>query len=440
MNLREPIVSDERASSIADEVNTSGGGGAGTAPASVADRISSLDFIRGVAVMGILAANILAFGQPFAAYMMPSAFLIDPGPGSDWMWIAQFIVVDGKMRGLFTLLFGAGMYLFMERAWARGSTRWLQAKRLLLLLMFGLIHFFFIWKGDILSGYAMCGLFALLFLRMTAKNQLILGIVGYFFGTLLLMGLFGSMALVADGGIAADPGATAFSQGLEEAKIDDLADNAAETQMKVEGSYGKWVGHNFASHAAQPFFGVMMFGWETVPLMLIGMALYRFGLFSGGFNPRKQRLWGLVGLILGGLATLGIGLAAKADGYTYYGTLASFIGYTMLPRLAMTLGLAALLSLYSPTWVGWLAERVRAAGRAAFTNYLGTSVVLLFVFHGWALGLFGKLNRPELYLVTALVWLVMLAWSKPWLDRYRYGPLEWLWRCLTYGKMFPLKR
>jgi uncharacterized protein len=106
----------------------------------------------------------------------------------------------------------------------------------------------------------------------------------------------------------------------------------------------------------------------------------------------------------------------------------------------MVLGIMALLAVYGPGWKGWLAQRFAAAGRAAFTNYLGTSILMLLVFHGWALGLFGELNRPQLYLVVLSAWIVMLAWSKPWLERYRYGPLEWLWRCLTYGKMFPLKR
>jgi uncharacterized protein len=106
----------------------------------------------------------------------------------------------------------------------------------------------------------------------------------------------------------------------------------------------------------------------------------------------------------------------------------------------MTLGLAALLVEYSRTATGWLSERVRAAGRAAFTNYLGTSIVMMVVFQGWGLGLFGQLNRPALYLVTGLAWALMLLWSKPWLDRFRYGPLEWLWRCLTYRRLFPLRK
>jgi uncharacterized protein len=153
-----------------------------------------------------------------------------------------------------------------------------------------------------------------------------------------------------------------------------------------------------------------------------------------------MKLWGWAGLLLGGLVHLGIGLVMQDGGFTYYGTLAAFVGWAPLPRLAMTLGLAALLVAYSPGWTGWLAERVRAAGRAAFTNYLGTSIVMLFIMHGWALGLFGQLNRPELYLLTLAMWMLMLAWSKPWLERHRYGPLEWLWRCLTYRKAFPLKR
>ena len=150
--------------------------------------------------------------------------------------------------------------------------------------------------------------------------------------------------------------------------------------------------------------------------------------------------WGWAGVILGGLAHLLIGLAMRADGFSYYGTLAAFVGWSPLPRLWMVLGLAALLVVYSPAATGWLGERIRAAGRAAFTNYLGTSIVMMFVFQGWALGLFGELNRPQLYIVVALAWVLMLAWSKPWLDRYCYGPLEWLWRCLTYRQVFPLRK
>ena len=135
------------------------------------DRIASLDFIRGIAVMGILAANIVAFGQPFAAYMYPDAFLTPHGEAENWMWVAQFVLVDGKMRALFSLLFGAGLYLFLEKAWARGQGRWLQVRRLLWLGLFGLLHFFLIWTGDILFLYAVSGLAVLPFAKMARRNQ-----------------------------------------------------------------------------------------------------------------------------------------------------------------------------------------------------------------------------------------------------------------------------
>ena len=147
------------------------GAPANLGPAKGGERIGSLDVIRGLAVMGILAANIVAFGQPFSAYMFPEAFLVPTGDPGGWQWVAQFVLIDGKMRGLFTLLFGAGLYLFMERAWSRGASRWLQARRLYFLLLFGVVHFFLIWRGDILMYYAMGGLIVLLMLRLAANSR-----------------------------------------------------------------------------------------------------------------------------------------------------------------------------------------------------------------------------------------------------------------------------
>ncbi len=413
-------------------------------PKPVADggtRISSLDFIRGLAVMGILAANIVAFGQPFAAYMYPDAFLTPHGEAEGWMWIAQFVLIDGKMRALFTLLFGAGLYLFMERAWAKGSSRWLQARRLVWLGLFGLAHFFFIWRGDILFLYACAGLIALLFLRMSAKRQMLLGVLGYIAGGILYFGFVGWLPFVADAPAdTSNQVSSAMLEGLEEGKAEALEDGVIETEIRREGSYGDYISHNISAHASDLGFTLFLFWFETLPLMLIGMALYRRGLFTGEMDQRKQRRWGWIGLAVGGVLTLLIGLWAKGAGFTYYGTMAAFMAHTHFPRLFMALGLAALLSLYAPSATGWLGQRISAAGRAAFTNYLGTSVVMLFVFSGWALGLFGELTRGGLYVVVVLAWAVMLAWSKPWLERYHYGPLEWLWRCLTYWNLFPLRR
>lgn len=417
-----------------------GDSAAAIAPVSSAERIDTLDFIRGLAVMGILAANIVAFGQPMDAYMFPAAFKVDAGDPGGWMWIVQFILIDGKMRGLFTLLFGAGLYLFMEKAWARGATRRLQAWRLAILMVFGMIHFFFIWPGDILFYYALFGFVALACLKWSVKTQLWVGLAGYMLGVLINAGLMVPWLIVD----------TAFGESqpemLEQRKemiagIDQtLARSDVPNTAIASGDYITLVTHRLTEQWNEPLLNALLFGFETLPLMLIGVALYRMGFFNGAFDRAKLLRWGWIGVIAGGLVHLAIGLVVQAGGFTYYGTLAGFVAWSPLPRLWMVLGLAALLVAYAPSAKGWLGERVRAAGRAAFTNYLGTSIVMMFVFHGWALGLFGQLNRPQLYIVVALAWVAMLAWSKPWLDRYRYGPLEWLWRCLTYRTVFPLRK
>ena len=410
------------------------------APVAAAERIGTLDFIRGLAVMGILAANIVAFGQPFEAYMYPSAFLTDPADPGGWMWIVQFILIDGKMRGLFTLLFGAGMYLFMEKAWARGATRGLQAWRLAILLMFGLIHFFFIWDGDILFYYAVFGFVALACLKWSIKTQLWVGLAGYALGVMVSLG-FIMPWLITD-----TPFGESTPELIEQREamlggIDDtLAQGDVTNSAIAAGDYGALVMHRLTEQWYEPLVNALLFGFETLPLMLIGVALYRLGFFSGAFDRGKMLRWGWIGLIVGAAAHLAIALVMQAGGFTFYGTLAAFAGLSVLPRVWMVLGMAALLVVYAPSATGWLGDRVRAAGRAAFTNYLGTSVLMMLVFHGWALGLFGELNRPQLYVVVVLAWVVMLAWSKPWLDRFRYGPLEWLWRSLTYRRAMPLRK
>ena len=409
-------------------------------PARGEERIVSLDFIRGIAVMGILVANIVAFGQPFTAYMYPDAFAVPHGETADWMWVAQFVLVDGKMRGLFTLLFGAGLVLFMDRAWAAGATRWLQVRRLLWLGLFGLAHFYLLWRGDILFLYAVTGLVAVLCLRWSAKAQLAVGLLGYFAGAIFFVGAMVFPYFVVDTDLGEQVAFAESRTAMVAAQRDDLADGEREIEIIGQGSYGDFVRHNVAEHGTQPFASLFLLGFEALPLMLLGMALYRMGLLGGEGDRARIARWGWIGVAIGTAITIPIALWAHGAGLTYYSTLAAFAGFSTLPRLPVVIGLALLLALVGGRARGWLAERVRAAGRAAFTNYLGTSVVMVLVFHGWAGGLHGQLGRGELYLVVLATWAVILVWSKPWLARFNYGPLEWVWRCLTYGRLFPLRR
>jgi uncharacterized protein len=308
-------------------------------------------------------------------------------------------------------------------------------------MFFGILHNFLIWPGDILFYYAVLGFLLLACLKWQVKTQLWVGLCGYMVGVLFYAVIMSMQWLIVDTPFGtSSPELAAEREGLVAGIDEALAAGEPQSTAIIAGDYSALVTHRVTEDWYLPLVNLVLFSFETLPLMLLGVALYRMGFFSGGFDRAKMLRWGWIGLIAGALAHLGIALVIKAGGFTFYGTLAAFVGWSPLPRFWMILGMAALLVVYAPSATGWLGERVRAAGRAAFTNYLGTSIVMMFVFHGWALGLFGQLNRPQLYIVVALAWILMLAWSKPWLDRFRYGPLEWLWRCLTYRQVFPLRK
>lgn len=422
------------------------GGDAACAPVMGGDRLVTLDFIRGVAVLGILFANILAFGHSKLAYSWP---LVMPGHGEGAdhaIWLAQYLVIDGKMRGLFTLLFGAGMAMFMDRAWARGETSWLQVRRLGWLLLFGLVHFYLLFWGDILFLYALAGLATLPMVRGDAKALLYMGLAWYVGASLLLIASFtGTLSLELEPAMrAAQPQAwDAISQAWEARLAAFDAQNAAFAQ----GSYWAELRYTFSDLSwllgQYPYVAV----FETIPLMLIGIALYRFGLFSGGIDRARLRLWGWGGVVLGTALSLPLGLWAMQTGFPPWLTDFAVNAGGQLLRLPVILGLAALLALWAPRGDivaeglgGWLSERLVAAGRMAFSNYIGTSLVMLLLFRNWAGRLYGDLDRAELMAAVILGCALMLGWSKPWLKKYRYGPLEWAWRCLTYWKFFPFKR
>jgi len=410
-------------------------------PVAGAERLVSLDLIRGIALLGILFANIVDFGWPLQAYSWPLLIENPPDPADTAIWLFQLVFIDGKMRGLFTLLFGAGIMLFVERNWARGGTRWLQARRLVLLMAFGLLHFLFLFWGDILLLYGMAGLVALLLVRWSPATQLRVGLLGYVAGG-LMFALMYSVPMALERNQGADLAAADAFAPLAAAWEARLAGAAQEAEVFASASYARQVAFVIAERGAilaqSPTYALL----ETIPLMLIGMACYRFGLFGGGgLDPRRIRLWSWAGIAASAAVMLALGLWVTSRGWPPYLTEFVFWGASQIPRLPMILGFAGLLSLYASKLAeSWSGERLVAAGRMAFSNYIGTSLVMMLVFRGWAGGLYGTLDRPGLLLVVLLGWLLILAWSKPWLARFRYGPLEWAWRCLTYGQLFPLRR
>lgn len=403
-------------------------------------RIAALDVVRGVAVLGILAANIIGLGQPMAAAVWPGAFLAPPGAFADWLWGAQLVLVDGKFRGLFTLLFGAGMVLFLRRARERDAGEGLLALRLFWLGLLGFAHWALLWRGDILLTYAVAGLVVLAFASWDWPRQLLLGLIGY--GAGALVDFVKSVPIAATARGQFPPGSHMAQVQAELLAAPAAVDAAgrAEASLILSSDYGGTVLSSLREHLAGLPAETLFSLFETVPLMLIGMGLLGAGVFDGRMAPRRQARFGWALWVIGTLATLPIAWWAVTRGIGYWDAFAAFNGWSALPNLAASVGLLALLALWGQRAKGWLAGRIAAAGRCAFTNYVGTSALALAVFSGWGLGLYGKLGRAELYGVMLLFWVVMLAWPKWWLAHFRHGPLEWLWRCLTYRRLLPLRR
>ena len=410
------------------------------APVDTADRIVSLDFIRGIAVLGIVFANITAFAQPAVAYLWPPALGGGATRADETVWLFQFIFIDGKFRALFTLLFGAGLYLFMERAWARGNGRGLQARRLLILLVFGLIHYFLIWFGDILTLYAVWGLVALGTMKWKVTTQLRVGIAILVLKAVAMTALMSMNYAAANVPAMADNMPAEARDQLAQVETETLAEARAEIGV-YQGSYSDILADRLSDWGQLVQELLLTGATETFCLILIGMALYRRGLFSGEFDERRLRRWGWILLVSGLVLAAAAGLWPWATGFGFFKTILVFNGLGVIPHLLTAFGLLFLLVVWSPGAVQTgLGQRFVAAGRMAFSNYLGTSLVMMPLFHGWGLGLYGELGRVELFGIVLGVWAIMLAWSKPWLERYRYGPLEWLWRCLTYGRRFAIRR
>lgn len=405
------------------------------------ERLITLDALRGFAVMGILAMNIVAFAMPEMAYVSPRAYGGET-PSDLVAWALAFILVDGKMRGLFSILFGASMLLIIDRAEAAGqNAASIHYRRMAWLAVFGLAHFLFIWWGDILFLYAGVGCVAFLFRRWEAR-RLIKWAIGLFtLGVALMSLLFGGQLYVA--GMAGDPAAP---PGLAEAGREVIAEYA-EIDEEVEeelalyrGGYAPIMAQR-AGNITDPVAGLVLNFLETLPLMMIGMALFKNGFLTGGWAPAAYRRTAWRWLPPGLLLTMIVAWIQWRADFAYLVSLNAFLAWVQPARLMMTVGYAALLVLLirHGAGSGWLA-RVAATGRAAFSNYLGTSILMSTIFYGYGLGLFGSVGRAALYLFVAGACAAMLLWSRPWLDRFHYGPLEWLWRSLARGAMQPMRR
>lgn len=402
-------------------------------------RLITLDALRGFAVMGILAMNIVAFAMPEMAYVSPRAYGGDTA--SDIAaWAFGFILFDGKMRGLFSILFGASMLLIVDRAEAGGQNpASVHYRRMAWLALFGLCHFYFIWWGDILFLYAAIGCLAFRFRRWDPR-RLIQWALGLFtLGVVLTSLFYGAQLVVA--AAADDPNSPMAEAGQALRDEYALIDDGVAYELELFSGPYLPILQDRLDNVADPLVMVLMSFFETLPLMMLGMALYRNGFLTGAWSSGEYRRMATRWLPPGLALTVAVAwLQWRAD-FDYIVAINAFLAWAAPGRLMMTIAYTALLVLLvrAAADSAWLA-RVAAAGRAAFSNYLGTSIVMTTVFYGYGLGLFGDVGRWPLYLACVAMWAIMLLWSQPWLDRFHYGPLEWLWRSLARGRLQPMRK
>jgi uncharacterized protein len=409
--------------------------------ASASDRIVTLDVIRGIAVMGIFSVNVIAFAMIEPAYFNPGA-----GGGYHGVdlatWVANYILIDGKMRSLFSMLFGASMLLVIERAEAGGrSGARVHYARMFVLALFGLAHFYLLWFGDILFLYAVTGMVAFWFRRQAVRTMLTWAVV-------LLLANATMFALTA--GYFRDIDVQAHSAAATPEQVREWnaavvpwgrysPEQAAEETAIARSGFPVRVAHQLETRGTEPFTTLPALLPETLALMLIGMAAFRSGYFTGGWSDARYRRIAAWTIPIGAVAFAAL-VAANIASHFYLPLLfLNFLAIGAPFRVMMALGYAALVILIfrNPSAIR---ARVAAVGRAAFTNYLGTSILAVLIFNGDGLGLFGSLSRFEAWLFVPLFWAAMLLWSKPWLDRFQYGPFEWLWRSLSRGRLQPMRK
>jgi uncharacterized protein len=393
-------------------------------------RIAGLDFVRAVALLGILTINVTGFWGPTVASFSPHMPRAEPG-GDIWFLIA-FVLFEGKMRALFTLLFGASMLLFIDAAERRG--RWgpgIQARRLAWLALFGYAHYLLFWWGDILFPYALCGLAALLLCRLPARPLLFAGlalfVVSHGLDTIgVVQGIAAEQAVLAGHGLAAD-------RTDEAAMMGRIAGAIADDRAIATAPFGAAVRLRLTLAPWLPFQTMASIFTETLPLMLIGMGLHRAGLWRGAWSRRALLRMAGLGIGTGGAMTLALAWWIAAHGFPPRAMFGVIETLTAVPHLTMALGYGAVLMLVwphlAPTRTG---QTLTAAGRTAFTNYLGTTMLMTTLFSGWGLGLGAWLGRGWVPLFIPLGWAAMLAWPRWWLTRHRQGPFEAAWRRLTW--------
>jgi uncharacterized protein len=429
-----------------------------TAPLGQKDRIELIDIIRGVALLGILMMNIPFFSNPVQYHDNPSIINFSGVNYTTW-WTVNGLF-EGTMRGLFTILFGAGSLLLLTRLESKnnGMAADIYYRRLLWLLLFGMINAYVIlWPGDILYSYAICGLFLYPFRNMKAKHLFTIGICLLILTTAKdTWKLYESKAVRVDGEKALaleaskqkltpeqEEAKTAWAQAKEQNDPKNLKKEASNEIKKIQQGYFGVFSHfrniNFWIQT-QLFYRIYFL--DIILLLFLGMALFKSGIVTG--MRSKKFYWGLMAFgYVTGLTTSYLFLNSHVQNsfdHTRYAD-ATIIELYQVKRILLTLGhLSFLVLLYKYKVVMFLLQWLKRVGQMAFTNYLMQSIIGSLIFYGYGFKMFGKLEIHQQYYVVLGIWAFQILFSNVWLRYFRFGPFEWLWRSLTYWEKQPMKR
>jgi len=398
-------------------------------PVTAKERIASLDVLRGIALLGILPMNIQAFSMIGAAYSNPTSYG-DLHGANYWVWFFCHLLADEKFMTIFSMLFGAGIFLMTSHLEAAGrKPAGLHYRRMGWLILFGVLHSYLLWWGDILVNYGLCGLLAYCYRKMAPRKLIVYG--------LLFIAVSSALFIYMSWAVPHMPAEKreAFKQQLWQPTPTMEANELAAYRSG-------WLGE--MRQRAQDSLVVEVNGfialsfWRVEGLMLIGMALFKLGVFSA---QRSAKLfWRLVAAALFvGMPVIVYGTHRDiATGWDF--RYSFFLGYqyNYWASILVSLGWvgATMLACQSPT-LKRFTQPLAAVGRMAFSNYIFDTVVCTSIFYGFGFGLFGKVSRTTQIQIVVAIWIAQLILSTVWMRYFQFGPLEWLWRSLTYWKKQP---
>ena len=422
-------------------------------PVEGGERLGSVDVIRGVSLMGILAMNIAGFAWPDPVYSVPIA-----APEYGWadlaLWGFNHVVFDTKMMTLFSMLFGAGLVLMSDRAEGRGAKlRGIYYRRVGWLLVIGLIHSYLIWDGDILVLYACCGLLLYPVRKWSPRTLIIVGVCLNLLFVPLLVGFrfvgvpyMRHTAERVEARVKAGEPVNGWDRKVHEGWR-EMAKRELPKREKFlkriatyRGSYAGIVQDRAEDLIWGQTVGFVLFGWWAIGgRMLIGMGLMKLGVFAAQRSRQAYLRMMVIGYGIG-LPLLMFDAIHEAQGRFFldqqvwhalegwpmlslYGSLPVVVGHIGLVMLVCQSGA-----------LPGLTRRLGAAGRMALSCYLFDSIACTTLFYGYGFDLFATLHRPLLYAVVLTIWTAQLLVCPLWLDRFRFGPAEWAWRSLTYWK------